>query len=121
MAQGDVPVSWSELMPGGPGTPPPHPGGEAAWTIEGVVRCPGGCGLYLDFSGTPHDLQEFISKHACAVTGQRMCRAHPDDCPNGPGPHIYYNPQGPAGTWAHCPCCADPGYDQTDENRGPGQ
>ena len=36
-----------------------------AWTVEGVVRCPG-CELYLDFDGTPQDLQAFISAHRCA-------------------------------------------------------
>jgi hypothetical protein len=41
------------------------------------------------------------------MTAERMCRAHPDDCPNGPGPHAYYNPQGPVETWTHCCCCAD--------------
>jgi len=61
-------------MPGGPGTPPPHPGAEAAWTVEGVVRCPGDCGLYLDFCGTPHDLHKFISEHDCALaqTGEKF-------------------------------------------------
>ncbi len=37
------------------------------------------------------------------------CRAHPDDCPNGPEPHAYYNPQDPVETWAHCACCVQPG------------
>jgi len=27
------------------------------WVIEGVVRCPGDCGLYFDFNGTPQDLR----------------------------------------------------------------
>ena len=37
-----------------------------AWTVEGIVKCPGDCGLYFDFNGTPQDLQDFISKHDCA-------------------------------------------------------
>ena len=39
---------------------------EAGWTVEGVALCPGECGLYFDFNGTPHDLQTFISEHDCA-------------------------------------------------------
>jgi len=38
----------------------------AGWTVEGVLRCPGDCGLYFDFCGTPHDLERFISEHDCA-------------------------------------------------------
>lgn len=47
-------------------------GGEVhvtAWTVEGVIRCPGPCGLYYDFCGTPQDLDKFISAHDC-VTAQ---------------------------------------------------
>ena len=40
----------------------------AGWNVEGVVRCPGRCGLYFDFCGTPQDLQEFISEHHCPAT-----------------------------------------------------
>ncbi len=36
------------------------------WTVEGVVRCPGDCGLYFDFCGTPQDLADFIDEHDCA-------------------------------------------------------
>jgi len=44
------------------------------WHVEGVIRCPGDCGLYFDFCGTPQDLQEFISKHDCAFaqTGEQF-------------------------------------------------
>ena len=42
-------------------------------------------------------------------TPATMCQAHPDDCPNGPEPHEYYNPQGPVETWTHCCCCRQPG------------
>jgi hypothetical protein len=35
----------------------------AGWTVEGVALCPGECGLYFDFNGTPQDLQKFISEH----------------------------------------------------------
>jgi hypothetical protein len=47
---------------------------EAEWTVEGVVLCPGECGLYFDFNGTPHDLQKFISEHDCAFaqTGEEF-------------------------------------------------
>ena len=38
----------------------------AGWTVEGVLLCPGDCGLYLDFCGTPQDLQDFIAAHDCA-------------------------------------------------------
>ncbi len=37
----------------------------AAWTVEGVIWCPD-CQLYHDFSGTPKDLETFISAHRCA-------------------------------------------------------
>jgi hypothetical protein len=37
------------------------------WTVEGVIWCPGRCGLYFDFCGTPEDLARFISKHDCAA------------------------------------------------------
>ena len=37
----------------------------AEWTVEGVLLCPA-CNLYLDFLGTPQDLQEFITAHDCA-------------------------------------------------------
>ena len=40
----------------------------AEWIIEGVARCPADCGLYLDFNGTPAELQRFISAHDCAKT-----------------------------------------------------
>jgi hypothetical protein len=39
---------------------------ETEWTVEGVALCPGDCGLYFDFNGTPQDLQKFISEHDCA-------------------------------------------------------
>lgn len=39
-----------------------------------------------------------------------LCRAHPDDCPNGPGPHAYYNPPELEG---RCPCCRQPGEPET--------
>jgi hypothetical protein len=44
------------------------------WTVEGVIRCPGDCGLYFDFCGTPQDLQTFISEHDCAFaqTGEKF-------------------------------------------------
>lgn len=38
----------------------------ADWIIDGVVLCPAACGLYLDFHGTPDELQKFISAHDCA-------------------------------------------------------
>ena len=53
-------MSWSELLPSGPGKPP-------MWVVEGVVCCPGDCGLYFDFNGTPQDLQKFTDEHDCAV------------------------------------------------------
>lgn len=37
-----------------------------AWTVEGVIRCPGPCALYFDFCGTPQDLHDFITAHDCA-------------------------------------------------------
>jgi len=44
------------------------------WTVEGVVRRPGECGLYFDFNGTPQDLRKFISEHDCASaqTGEKF-------------------------------------------------
>ena len=45
---------------------------------------------------------------AAGEDAPRMCRAHPDDCPNGPEPHACYNPQGPVETWTHCCCCVQP-------------
>jgi hypothetical protein len=42
------------------------PGG---WTVEGVLLCPR-CTLYLDFCGTPQELQEFIDQHECTTEGQ---------------------------------------------------
>lgn len=36
----------------------------------------------------------------------RPCRAHPDDCPNGPEPHAFYNPPESEG---RPPCCVQPG------------
>jgi hypothetical protein len=58
-------MSMSDLFPSGHLT---------GWTVEGVVLCPGDCGLYFDFNGTPQDLQEFISKHDCAFaqTGENF-------------------------------------------------
>lgn len=32
------------------------------WTVEGVLLCPG-CTLYLDFTGTPEQLQQAIDEH----------------------------------------------------------
>lgn len=37
---------------------------------------------------------------------QQLCRAHPDDCPNGPEPHAYYDP--PEFEGRMC-CCRQPG------------
>ena len=37
----------------------------AVWTVEGVVKCPGECGLYFDFDGTPSDLVKFVIAHRC--------------------------------------------------------
>jgi hypothetical protein len=62
-ADGDA-VSWTDMMT--PWAAGPAPAAPAGWTVEGVVLCPGECGLYFDFNGTPQDLQEFISKHDCA-------------------------------------------------------
>jgi hypothetical protein len=52
----------------------PAPARPAEWTVEGVALCPGQCGLYFDFNGTPQDLQEFISEHDCAFaqTGEKI-------------------------------------------------
>ena len=36
--------------------------------------------------------------------GQQPCRAHRDDCPNGPEPHAYHPPALPG-----LPCCRQPG------------
>jgi hypothetical protein len=38
------------------------------WIIEGVIKCPAACGLYLDFHGTPDELQQFTAAHDCAKT-----------------------------------------------------
>ena len=34
------------------------------WTVEGVLLCPR-CTLYIDFDGTPQQLQQAISAHDC--------------------------------------------------------
>jgi hypothetical protein len=58
----------SDLFPSGPGER------LTGWTVEGVALCPGDCGLYFDFNGTPQDLQKFISEHDCAFaqTGENL-------------------------------------------------
>jgi hypothetical protein len=32
------------------------------WVVEGVLLCPG-CTLFLEFTGTPEDLQKAIDEH----------------------------------------------------------
>lgn len=32
------------------------------WTVEGVLQCPR-CTLYIDYEGTPEDLQKAIDEH----------------------------------------------------------
>ena len=83
--------------------------GTGGWTVEGVIRCPGACGLYFDFCGTPQDLNDFIAAHDCAK--QRMCQAHPDDCPLGPEPHEF---TAPAGTG---PCCCRQPWEEVPDDR----
>ena len=39
------------------------------WIVEGVALCPD-CGLYLDFCGTPQELQKLIDTHECTAKGQ---------------------------------------------------
>jgi hypothetical protein len=53
-----------------------------------------------------HEWQTAIDPEYAARQGPPLCRAHPDDCPNGPGPHAYYNPPELEG---RCPCCVQPG------------
>ena len=57
-------MSWPDMMT--PWAPGPAPAAPAEWTVEGVALCPGDCGLYFDFNGTPQDLRKFISEHDCA-------------------------------------------------------
>ncbi len=45
-----------------------------------------------------------IHKGDTMTGGQQLCRAHPDDCPNGPGPHAYHPPE-----LEGLPCCRQPG------------
>ena len=35
------------------------------WVIEGVIRCPGRCGLYFGFCGTVPELERFTAAHEC--------------------------------------------------------
>ena len=43
------------------------------------------------------------------MTGeQQLCRAHEDDCPNGPEPHAYHPPE-----LDGLPCCRQPGEPET--------
>ena len=45
----------------------PDPDGRAKeWTVEGVARCPGDCGLYFDIEATLTELENFIEVHDCA-------------------------------------------------------
>jgi hypothetical protein len=53
-----------------------------------------------------HEWQTAIDPQHAAGQAAPPCRAHPDDCPNGPGPYAYYNPPEPEG---RCPCCIQPG------------
>ena len=41
---------------------------------------------------------------------QQLCRAHPDDCPNGPEPHAYHPPE-----LEGLPCCRQPGEEPDNE------
>jgi len=34
----------------------------ARWTVEGVLLCPD-CTMFIDFKGTPEDLQKAIDEH----------------------------------------------------------
>jgi hypothetical protein len=41
------------------------------WTVEGVARCPGDCGLYFDVEATLPELEKFIKAHKCAKENVR--------------------------------------------------
>ena len=79
--------------------------GDRVWIFTGH---PGedGSGAHLDIEQAKRvrdALDAFISEN------QPLCRAHPDDCPNGPEPHAYYNP--PEFEGRMC-CCRQPGDDK---------
>lgn len=47
---------------------------------------------------------EHMRRDVMARWNDDACRAHPDDCPNGPEPHIYHPPE-----LEGLPCCRQPG------------
>lgn len=39
------------------------------WHVAAEVRCPGDCGLYIDFDGPLDDLVKLTALHRCEVAG----------------------------------------------------